>query len=169
MNNIVVKNVTTKNLTSKQINNLCNLKKQHWKFNLKNQLKWFKKNAFEEDNHILIYSSFILIGYVHLGERNFLLNSKNKKYILFRNLIVNKKYRNKNISSLIMRHANNYIFRRKKIKFLICKKKVCNFYIKFNWKIINKKINKLSDHKSEHMKFMVLNNKVGNKIFFYYR
>tara|TARA_B100001741_G_scaffold65105_1_gene51458 strand:- start:663 stop:1172 length:510 start_codon:yes stop_codon:yes gene_type:complete len=169
MNNIVVKNVTTKNLTSKQINNLCNLKKQHWKFNLKNQLKWFKKNAFEEDNHILIYSSFILIGYVHLGERNFLLNSKNKKYILFRNLIVNKKYRNKNISSLIMRHANNYIFRRKKIGFLICKKKVCNFYIKFNWKIINKKINKLSDHKSEHMKFMVLNNKVGNKIFFYYR
>ena len=73
MNNIVVKNVTTKNLTSKQINNLCNLKKQHWKFNLKNQLKWFKKNAFEEDNHILIYSSFILIGYVHLGVRNFLL------------------------------------------------------------------------------------------------
>jgi len=169
MNNIVVKNVTTKNLTSKQINNLCNLKKQHWKFNLKNQLKWFKKNAFEEDNHILIYSSFILIGYVHLGVRNFLLNSKNKKYILFRNLIVNKKYRNKNISSLIMRHANNYIFRRKKIGFLICKKKVCNFYIKFNWKIINKKINKLSDHKSEHMKFMVFNNKDGNKIFFYYR
>ena len=169
MNNIVVKNVTTKNLTSKQINNLCNLKKQHWKFNLKNQLKWFKKNAFEEDNHILIYSSFILIGYVHLGERNFLLNSKNKKYILFRNLIVNKKYRNKNISSLIMRHANNYIFRRKKIGFLICKKKVCNFYIKFNWKIINKKLNKLSDHKSEHMKFMVFNNKAGNKIFFYYR
>ena len=34
---------------------------------------------------------------------------------------------------------------------------------------VDKKINKLSDHKSEHMKFMVFNNKAGNKIFFYYR
>jgi len=168
MKNMIVKTIATNNLKFKQIKCICILKKQHWKFNLKNQINWFKNNAFKKDYHVLVYSSFVLVGYVHLGIRKLLLNSKNKKYILFRNLIVHKKYRNMNISSLIMKYANNHIIKNKKIGFLICKKKICNFYIKYNWKIINKKKNKLLDHKNKNMKFMVFKNNPGNKFFFYY-
>ena len=117
MNRFSVKNIITRNLSAKQIKDLCNLKKKHWKFSLNEQLKWFEKNAHTKDNHVLIYSKFILVGYVHLGLRKIIINSRNKKYILFRNLIVNKNFRNKKISSLIMRYVSNYIIKKKKLVF----------------------------------------------------
>ena len=67
-----------------------------------------------------------------------------------------------------MRYVSNYIIKKKKIGFLICKKKLCNFYIKYNWKKISKRTNTLLDHKNKKMKFMIYNNKIGTKKFYYY-
>ena len=39
MNRFSVKNIITRNLSAKQIKDLCNLKKKHWKFSLNEQLK----------------------------------------------------------------------------------------------------------------------------------
>ena len=158
----------TKELSFDQINEIMLLKNQHWKNGLKSQLIWFKNNSFANDIHIMVYINNKVIGYVHLGYRRVKINLKEKNYILFRNLIVNKKFRSQKISSLIMNVTNILIRSKKEIGFLICKKKLCKFYQKFNWKINNKKLIFLSDHDHRSMKFMIFNSKSKfKKIFFY--
>ena len=159
---------TSKKLNKKQIIDLCNLKKQHWKFNLKEQAKWFQNNAKSSDKHFLIYSKKTLVGYVHLGLRSYFNKKVKFKYVLFRNLIVEKKHRKKNISFIIMKKANEYIKKGKKIGFLICKEKMCKFYKKFGWKIVLKKDYKLIDHNHSKMKFMIYGNVFSKKKFYYY-
>ena len=52
---------------------------------------------------------------------------KNKKYFLFDTLIINKKYRNLNLSSILM-NFNNFIIKQSGyFSFLICKKKINKF------------------------------------------
>ncbi len=168
MKKLKINSKTTQKLNKKNIQDLCNLKKQHWKFNLQEQMKWFKKNAKLLDEHVLIYSKKILVGYVHLGLRSYFKKNTKFKYVLFRNLIVDRKHRKKNISFLIMQKANEYIKKKKKTGFLICKKKMCKFYKKFGWKVILKKDFKLKDHKHSKMKFMTFGNVFRKKNFYYY-
>ena len=154
----------TKNLKKKQIREICKIKNKHWKFSMKSQIEWFKKNSFPNDIHYQIYQKNMLIGYLHLGTRsleNFKRN--NNKYILFRNLIVDKNFRSRGISKKIMNFANKYISSRKKIGFLICKKKLIYFYKKHKWKFYPKKNFILNDHSHQKMSFMFYNLKFIKK------
>ena len=42
---------------------IFHLKKQFWRFSLISQKKWFKKNIFKNDLHILLENKKKLIGY----------------------------------------------------------------------------------------------------------
>ena len=84
---------------------------------MKSQLDWFYKNCHPKDLHYQISFKNNLIGYLHLGMRTFENSNKkynfNNKYILFRNLIINKNFRSKGIADEIMNFANKYIQRSK--------------------------------------------------------
>tara|TARA_B100000965_G_scaffold236574_1_gene198242 strand:- start:849 stop:1373 length:525 start_codon:yes stop_codon:yes gene_type:complete len=167
--------IYTKKLNKNLLDSIISLKKSHWNFSYTSQYSWFKKNSFKNDIHFLFFLKKELIGYVHLGKRTFFTINKNdikkkSKYILFRNLIISKQYRFTGIGSKIMLSVNNYLKKNKKISFLICKKKIINFYKKNGWLIIKKKSFRIMDHK-HNMHGMVFKNKVNlsdQKYYFYY-
>tara|TARA_B100000780_G_C20965869_1_gene385608 strand:+ start:149 stop:673 length:525 start_codon:yes stop_codon:yes gene_type:complete len=170
-----VRKIYTQKINNDLLNSIILLKKSHWNFSYASQLSWFKKNSFKNDIHFLFFLKKELIGYVHLGKRTYFTTSEKKitiksKYILFRSLIINKKYQNTGIGSKIMLSVNNYLKKIKKRSFLICKKKVINFYKKNSWLIIQKKYFKIIDHK-HNMYGMIFHNKNNlsdKKYYFHY-
>ena len=127
---MILKKFSTKDLSKYHIKQIIYLKKNHWKYNIKDQYKWFDLNAHKKDLHFLVFIESKLTGYVHLSLRSFYLdkNLRNKnKYILFRNLLVIKKYRKLGVARLIMNSVNHYLKKRSYFLFYYAKKEFLNF------------------------------------------
>ena len=77
--------ITHSELKTVQIKSICQLKDMEWKFGIKSQLKWFKKNIKKNDIHNLFYIKSKLIGYTLLRQRTCKINNSTKKvkYLLF--------------------------------------------------------------------------------------
>ena len=164
--------IKTKKLKKKQVLDIVELKDQHWKFGLKSQLLFFKKNFKSYDIHNLFYLSNILIGYTALKRRTFYKENKKKRYLLFDSLIIAKDHRNLELSRIIM-NFNNRIIRNNKIQsFLICENKLYKFYKKFSWSKISKKTIVIKDHETKknlmgyNFKSNELSKKMKLEIFF---
>ena len=149
-------------LKKNEIVQICKLKNSFWKFGLRSNLDWFRNNIKRNDIHNLIFTNFKLIGYAVLRV-NSLLKIKNKiKYFYLDTLIIDKKYRFTNLSSILMTFNNQIILNNKKISFLICQKQMIKFYKKFCWRLLNKKYFTVKDHKFSSYG-MFFNNKFKTK------
>ena len=124
-----------------EIKKICFLKDKEWKFGIKSQLKWYRNNIKKNDIHNFLYIRSNLIGYTALRIKTYKTNElkKNQKYLLFDTLIIDKKYRNHKLSRILMNFNNFIIEQSRYFSFLICKKVLLNFYIKFGWLKIKKK------------------------------
>ena len=104
-----------------------------------------------------------------MRKRTFEIKALNKKakYLLFDTLVIDKKYRDIQLSKLIMNFNNMIIKRSTLFSFLICKDKLVSFYKKNNWKKLNKKTFNIVDYpfSSNGMIFNKLN--FNKKCFFY--
>tara|TARA_B100001063_G_scaffold246268_1_gene284758 strand:- start:870 stop:1388 length:519 start_codon:yes stop_codon:yes gene_type:complete len=165
------KKITLK-LKKKDILDIAKLKDSHWNFSISSQLDWFKnqKNVFKSDYHLFLKKYEKIIGYVQLGKRKYILNSKENKYYLFRTLIVLKKERNEKLAKKIMQEVSNFIKKKKLPCFLLCKKNLIKFYEKYGWIKLNKKKFKVEDHITS-LHGMIYNLKKNNQnkvIKFYY-
>ena len=140
--------ITSSQLSKKQISAICELKNQQWKFGIKSQINWFNKNIKHKDIHNMFYIKNKLIGYTLLKKRNYNINKIKKefKYLLFDTLIIDKKYRKKKLSNLLMSFNNTVIKQLGYSSFLMCNKEHVSFYKKFNW--IKLKVNNIvvKDH-----------------------
>ena len=85
-----VKILKTVNLKKSLISDICKLKNTEWQYGISSNLKWFKKNISNSDNHFLLFKSKVLIGYVVLRERNFFIKKVKKNYFFFDTLIIKK-------------------------------------------------------------------------------
>ena len=162
----------TLKLRKKDILEIATLKNSHWNFGISSQLSWFKNknNVFKNDFHLFLKKDEKIIGYVQLGKRKYILNSKENSYYLFRTLIVFKKERNEKIAKKIMYEVSNFIKQKKLPSFLLCKKNLIKFYEKYGWIILNKKKFKVQDHKTS-LRGMIFNLKKTDQkknIKFYY-
>jgi predicted GNAT family N-acyltransferase len=137
-------------LKKKDILGIIRLKNSHWNFGISSQLSWFSnnKNVFKNDFHFFLKNIKKVFGYVQLGKRKYILNSKEKNYYLFRTLIILKKERNKKLANKIMNEVSNFIKKKKLPGFLLCKKNLIRFYEKYGWVKLNKKKFKILDHKT---------------------
>ena len=126
----------TNEIKKKQINDILLLKDQHWKFGIKSQLNNFKNNFHKSDVNNCLFLKDELIGYTALKLRSF--SNNNNKYFLFDTLIIKKKYRNKNYSSILMDFNNFIIKNNNKSSFLICNKEMTKFYKNHHWRNLNK-------------------------------
>ena len=79
-----IKTIITKKLKRLDIKKVCILKDTQWKFGLKSQLEWFKKNIKVNDVHILLKRDNNLIGYTLLRKRTFIIKSNFQKSLKFR-------------------------------------------------------------------------------------
>ena len=165
-------------LSKKRINEILILKNSYWKHGMYSQKKWFNKNAKSKDYHNLMISNNKVVGYTFLANRKFEIILKNKKifkkkYLLFQTLIISKKFRNYLNLSKFMKFNNYKIKKQKKLSFLLCKKDKIKMYKLFKWKIINKGIFTVSDHKN-HLYGLIYNDtsklslKCKKMVFHYY-
>lgn len=145
---LIFKSAITKNLTSKNIKDICALKETHWRFGLKSQFNYFKKNAESSDLHNCCFFKNKLIGYTLLKIRFFKMKNKRIKFIHFDTLILDKNFRNKKIGTKLMSFNNDKIIAHKLTAFLICNKRMKVFYIKNLWKKANKEFNKIDIYKA---------------------
>ena len=133
----------TKNLSPFTKKKILNLKKIHYKFSLNSQKKWFKENVNDNDIHIVLMVDKNVIGYNLLHENKCLIEYKKKKVLntifIFDTLIINKNFRNKGFSKIIMKKSNGIISAKKKLSILVCYKNLTKFYKKFHWRILTKK------------------------------
>ncbi len=146
---------TTK-LTKKEILKICYLKNTHWKHGIKKQLDWFKNNIIDRDIHNLLLINKKIVGYTALKKRVYYSYQKKQNYLLFDTLIIDKKFRKKKLSGLLMYFNNEIIRKNNKLSFLICKSSQVNYYSKYNWEKLHNKKFKVCDHKFEK-KGMVFN------------
>ena len=155
-------------LKKKQIKEICLLKDKEWKFGIKSQMNWFDRNIKRDDIHNLLYINTKLIGYTLLRKRFCKFNNiaKKKTYLLFDTLILDKKFRKNNYSTLLMNFNNKIIQKKGLFSFLICKKKLVNFYKKNGWKILSKNRIKIADYKFSSFGMIFNNNKIYKKYFF---
>lgn len=135
---IILKSEKTKKLEKKLILSICKLKDTHWKNGLKSQKEYFKKIYKSEDLNNLLFFNKKLIGYTLLRKSKFSNKKSKKDYFHFDTLIIDKNYRKIGISKLLMDFNNHIIKKNKRPSFLFCKKKLINFYMKFNWKLEKK-------------------------------
>jgi hypothetical protein len=137
----ILKSTLTNKLINKEIEEICLLKDKQWKFGLKSQLKWFKNNIKKNDLHSLFYIKSKLVGYTLLGKRTCKIENLNKKtqYLLLDTLVIDKKYRNAKLSNILMNFNNTIIKQSGISSFLICKDKLISFYMKYDWKKLNKR------------------------------
>ena len=138
---IILKSILTKNLSITDINLICKLKDQEWKFGINLQKNWFKKNVKLNDIHNLLYIKSELVGYTLLRKKS-LINKKLKKrfnYLLLDTMIIEEKNRGKKLSNLII-NLNNYVIAQTGFfSILTCDKKLVIFYKKFGWIEFEKK------------------------------
>ena len=137
----------TKQLQKKEIALICKLKNTHWKFGFKSNLSWFEENVKKNDIHNLMFFNTKLIGYTLLRVRTLCVEKIKKKYLYFDTLIIDKEFRSKKNSYLLMNFNNQIILKMNKISFLLCETKLIKYYKKFQWKKINKKIFSLKNKK----------------------
>ncbi len=99
-----------------------------------------------------------------LRKRGCKINGSNKKkFIFFDTLIIDKKYRGKKISYLLMALNNMVIKRNKLFSILICKKKQINFYKNNGWFQINNKNIQILDHKFSSFCMIYSEKNINNK------
>ena len=159
----------TSQLSKDKVAQICKLKDSQWKFGIKSQHQWFKDNVKKNDIHNLLYIKSKLIGYTLLRIRlyNTDNNSKKKNYILFDTLVIDKNYRKKKLSNLMMNYNNLVIKETGFFSFLICKSNLVNFYKKNNWTKLNKKNINVVDH-SFSTNGMIFNTKNIQKYYFFF-
>ena len=164
-----LKSIITKKLLDREIKEICLLKDKEWGFGIKSQIKWFRNNVKKYDINNLLYLKSKLVGYTLLRKRTYKLknSSKKNKYLLFDTLIIDKKYRRRRLSNLIMNFNNLIIKELGFFSFLICKDEMVKFYIKNEWKKLNNKKFSIMDYpfSSNGMIFNIL--KLNKKYIFY--
>jgi len=162
----------TYKLKKNDIEQIIRLKNTQWKFGYQSQLKWFrnKKNILSTDYHFYIKKNKRIISYVQLGKRKYLIGSKKSNYILFRTLIVSKNERGKNLSQLIMQNVQKFIKKKNLPCFLLCKKKLIPFYMRYGFLLLNKNKFKITKYKTilNGMIFNLSRKNVKSFVSFYY-
>ena len=168
-NKYILKSIISEKLNNKEIKEICLLKDKQWKFGIKSQLKWFKKNIEKYDLHNLFYIKSKLVGYTLLRKRTFEINNldKNNKYLLFDTLVIDKKYREMKLSNLLMSFNNIIIIQSGFFSFLVCEDKLVNFYKKNNWKKLNKRLFKIKDYPFSLNGMIFNKSNLYKKCFFY--
>lgn len=149
--------IKNKEINQLLIDKICKFKMKFWKYNFNSQLNFFYENHNSNDLHFILVNNNRILAYNVLKKRIFtkLDKSKNniKKYFfLFDSFLVDENYRNQNLGSKHLKENKIYLKKVGKPGFLLCKKRLINFYKKNGWNlIINKNFKVKNYEKKKHL------------------
>jgi hypothetical protein len=126
------------------LDKIISLKEEEWSYSKNSQNKWIKNNLYNTDIHVTLEYKKKVIGYTMLRDRLMFSSNKSlKKIYFFDTHIIDKKFRGKPInnihpSKILMDNISNFLKRKKRVAFLLCKKNLIKYYKSNNWEIMNK-------------------------------
>tara|TARA_B100000886_G_scaffold339213_1_gene303998 strand:- start:7744 stop:8256 length:513 start_codon:yes stop_codon:yes gene_type:complete len=151
------------NLPKKIQIKILKLKKEYWKYDLKSQSDWFKNNILINDIHNCLFFKKILAGYTCLRKRKLIQSKRKIPFLLFDTLIIKKKYQKNRFGKNIMKFNNKIIKKKNCPSYLLTTKKNISFYLKNDWKIINRSFT-FKNHKVNKDKILMGFNLKKHKI-----
>lgn len=125
-------------LTSSDVENICKLKSEHWKYDIESQKEWLRENFSENDIHLVLYKEERLIGYLSL--KLFKMKDSLDKDILalgVGSVCVTQSEKGKNFGLLLMYLVNFYLDSEHLTGVLLCKQELVPFYQKSGWKLFD--------------------------------
>ena len=170
--------ITSSKISKEQIKSICKLKNQEWSYGVKSQINWYNKNVKRKDIHNLFFNKSKLIGYTLLRRRTCVIKKISggegiiSQYLYFDTLILDKQFRKKKLSDLMMSFNNTIVKQSGYFSFLICKYKLLSFYKKNNWIKLEKNEFSIKDHSNSYKIYgMIFNNKedVEKYEFYFYK
>ena len=146
--------IKNKEIDKLMIDKICKFKMKFWKYNLNSQLDFFYENHNNDDLHFIITNNKRILAYNVLKKRIFTKIDKSKKnvkryFFLFDSFLVDEDYRNQNLGSKHLKENKIYLKKVGKPGFLLCKKKLINFYTKNDWKLIVNKNFRVKNYKKK--------------------
>jgi hypothetical protein len=132
----VIESVGYKDITPIKLNQIVNLKMQHWDYSRGEHLNWITANIFDGDYHLLILDDLdYLIAYLNLVKVTVNYSSNSAEYFGIGNVCVDKKYRAKGFGLLLMNFATFKIKQLNVTGILLCKEDLNSFYHKAGWNL----------------------------------
>lgn len=138
INKPLLKSIKTKKIKTTNIKKISTLKSKHYKFSIKEHVKWYKKNIRFNDIHNMLFFENKLVGYNCLRKMENLRGNILKDIILFDTLIIDPEFRKKGLSEIIMKKSNYLIKKNKSVGLLFCKRNMFKYYSKFKWQKLKK-------------------------------
>lgn len=120
---------------------IIQLKTQHWKYSIDEQIRWINTNMQENDYHLKIETSRNeIIAYLNLVNCEVYLANECYKMLGIGNVCVDKSYQGQNYGHLLMDICRFYLLRLRKTGLLLCKEKLIPFYSSSNWIKFNNEV-----------------------------
>lgn len=121
-------------LKDDQVLSICELKAQHWHYDLESQKIWLAENFSTNDVHLLLYFNEKPVGYlslVHLNIANILVSDL--EIFGLGSVCVSIESKGKNFGLLLMNLVNFYLQSHRGFGILLCKTNLVPFYKKTGW------------------------------------
>ncbi len=119
---------------------IAEIKNQHWPYGISSQLEWMKKNIKDEDYHLIgedrPYSSFLL-SYSTLSRLFVNIDDTNYEAIGVGGVCVSKSILHCGMGKQLMEEVDCFIRKQGKPGILLCQDKVVEFYMKYNWMLVD--------------------------------
>lgn len=123
-------------LTNDQIEAICELKSQYWKYPIESQKAWLNNNFSSEDVHLFLYNESTFIGYLSLVKMDStIIDESNLNLFGLGSVCVSLTEKGKNYGLLLMYLVSFYLKSNKAIGILLCKEELVSFYNKAGWSI----------------------------------
>lgn len=150
-------------INKEELEKIVDLKKIHWNYTIKEHLNWIKLNVKDNDIHVLMFEKEELKSYLNLINIEVRIDYKTKLFFGIGNVC--SKEKEKGYGSLLLKEVNNYLVKENKTGILLCKDSLVLFYLKNDWKLLDKPLVKADFNLLNTMVFN-MRCELENQIFF---
>lgn len=154
---------THSQLDKQELEKIVDLKKKYWNYTSEEHLYWINLNVKGNDIHILMFEKEELKAYLNLINIEVRINHITYFFIGIGNVCSREK--GKGYGTILFKELNNYLIQENKIGILLCKDSLVPFYLKNDWKLLDKQKVKANFNLLNTMVFN-LNEKLKDQMFF---
>jgi hypothetical protein len=123
-------------IKEEQLLKVIKIKNIHWNYSLEEHINWINRNLNSGDFHILMFEGNILVAYLNLVEVKIVVDGEKHVFFGIGNVCSSEK--GKGYGGLLLKEIGRFILKNNKIGILLCKDSLIDFYLKNNWKLLEK-------------------------------